>query len=173
MNKNSIDFNSTDTYEDNTNSLNVYDKLFQEKSVMDQKRRNLVQTYQRDEILKNRSKERIGRKPDTLRQSRSANNLTEGMKNMQQSSQAAGHDTVSTLSKNRSINITIAKEVSNKLYQDAKRRQLNVSKSRSKSRSHSRNPRSNKYLKDLFEDNFKVAIINKNIKNKKLNYFYT
>jgi hypothetical protein len=172
---NSVDYNSTSTFENNTGT--IHEKLFQDKSLRDEKRRNLIETYKRDEIqkIKSKSRDKIGAKSELLRISRSANNLCEGMKNMQQSSQAAGPDTVSTLSKNYSTTNFIAKEVSNKLYQDAKRRQTTTSKSRGKDRSQSRNPRSNKYLKDLFENDFKKAIItvNKNIKSKKLNYFYT
>jgi hypothetical protein len=82
-------------------------------------------------------------------------------------------------------NDILAKEVCEKLYQDAKYR--NMSRERqssknsrpSKSRSHSRNPKSDKYLLNLFIEDFQKSLIELDPKFKdlgcrnRLNYFYT
>ena len=96
---------------------------------------------------------------------------------MQQSAQGGNHeDTNSTLKHNKSFENSSSNMVTEKLYQDAKRRQesisrLNKSKSRSRSNSNHRNVKSNKYLREIFEKDFEQALNNRNIKNNKLNYF--
>lgn len=120
---------------------------------------------------KTNSRPRKGRKKsqNLLKLSKSANNLEEGLKNMQQSSQAEVNETLPASSK-----YSRANEVTQKLYQDARRRMENTpSKSRSRSKSKPRNPRTNKYLKEMLHSDFQRATMSRSTKGKKLNYFHT
>jgi hypothetical protein len=79
LSKNSLDFNSTGPLDTNMSSNTVHERLFQEKSIMEQKRRNLVQKYKEEHLLhtqsNSRSRERLDRKKELLKLSRSATNL--------------------------------------------------------------------------------------------------
>jgi len=178
LGKKSEDFRSIAKLENSIGNTSIHSRLFQDQSIRAEKRRDLIEKYQKDELAKSKSSSRTRKnfngKKDLLRLNRSANNLMDWFKNMQQSSQAINsNDTQNPADQNQNISKVVSLDITDKLYEDAKRRRENRSKSRSQSRSQSRNPRTNKYLKDMLEDHFSKALIDRGTKNRKLNYYHT
>ncbi|CAI2375618.1 unnamed protein product [Moneuplotes crassus] len=181
--KHSVDFRSPVLHKCSS-TASVHDRLFNDSHTRQESRRNLLEKYQEYERNNSKSNSRSRKSRDAgkdlLRINRSAHNLKDGTKNMQQSSQANLSDIASFIPVNHNLSNQIAKEVSTKLYNDACRRmERTSSRSRSRNRSQnknssqSRNPASNKYLKDIFETDFQKAIIDRAVKTRKLNYYHT
>lgn len=179
----SLDINMTASVDNNSSLLSVHERLYNEKHIIDERKKQLQQKYIKIDKFpqhsksKSKSNERYSKKSQILKLSRSANNLSECFKNLQQSSQGCNQDDTSSAHNKSYGNITVNK-VTEKLYQDAKRRQESISrlskgKPRSRSSSNHRNLKSTKYLKETFERNFEQAVNNRVAKNSKLNYFNT
>lgn len=190
----SSEFGTNSTFDNNFAYNTVHDRLYMEKSVNDEKKKHLIEKYNREQMksmkatyIKN-SRERKDKNLTKLKLSRSAQHISQAIKNAQQSSQNGGGDNVdSELSKNfvdlktisyetnqthelsmRDSNLTL-KNACDKLYNDAKRRQNTVhsidhSHSRGRGPSQNRNLQSEKYLTDLFNKDFEKALLSRDVK---------
>ena len=178
--KPSIDYRTNSTYDQNASGQSIHERLFMEKSLNDEKKRNLTEKYNKEQKLKCQSKsisskDRSANKAEILKLCKSVQSLNSaaaaaGGKNMQQSSQAQ-NDGEKVSESIKIANITV-KTTCDKLYNDALRRRghMNLidtnSKSRSKNKhgSKSRNRRSEMYLVQIFNSDFEKAVERRGIK---------